>query len=65
MACFKNNKQIFVWKQLTTKINKITKKKQKKKNRRKTEKKYIKLYHGFHHTDSFYITTISLYTIPE
>ena len=35
------------------------------KNRRKTEKKYIKLYHGFHQTDSFYITTIYLNNIPE
>ena len=40
MACFKNNKQIFVWKQLTTKIKKITKKKQKKKQEENREKIY-------------------------
>ena len=59
MACFKNNKQTFVWKQKNTKINKFTEKQE------ENREKYIKLYHGFHQTDSFYITTIYLYNIPE
>ena len=41
MACFKNNKQIFVWKQLTTKINKITKKNKTKKKTGGKQRKNI------------------------